>query len=99
MIDEPLTALSATRDVGANDFAALSGLMLTVLAKAANDGRALVPASFSAEFTAASFAAGPISVEARVERAARTLVFVAGDAHDASGARLAVASGVFKVVG
>ncbi len=77
---------------------ALSALLLTALAVAAGEGRTVSPASFGAEFTATSLMAQPVSVEAWVERATRTLVFVAAEARGIDGGRLAAASAVFRVL-
>ena len=99
MTDESLTAVALSRAIAGDDFASLSGLLLETLARAANDGRSIAPASFGAEFTTSGFPAQKVDVTAHVERATRTLIFVAAEAKSASGARLAVASGVFKVSG
>ena len=99
MADKTHPPLTLSREIAADDFAALSGLLLEALAVAARDGRTLAPASFGAEFTVSSFASSRINAIARVERATRTLVFVEGEASDPAGTRIAVASGVFKVIG
>ena len=99
MTTETLDAARPTiiREVAQNDFAALSGLMLDALSEAASEGRSPIPASLGVEFTCAAFPASHVACIARVERATRTLVFVEAEARDASGVRLCVASGVFKV--
>jgi hypothetical protein len=83
--------------IAENDFAALSALLVTALAGAAGEGEAR-PASVGVEFTTAALSAQAVDVSAWVERATRTLIFVAAEAKGPSGVRLAVASGVFRVI-
>jgi hypothetical protein len=70
----------------------LAQLLVAALTEAAGDGAALV----SVEIT--RIAPGDATrVEARVERATRTLKFMAAEAADATGARVAQATSVHKL--
>ena len=73
----------------------LTATLETALAQAAAaDGRAVVPVSFSLDYGVPT--EGPLTIEARVDRATRSLVFVHGEAIDVAGRRAATASGVFR---
>ena len=80
-----------------NDFSALSALLLKTLSKACGEDRPSAPASLGVEFAAVAFASQPVAALAVIQRSTRTLLFVSAEARDASGARLAIASGVFKI--
>lgn len=74
----------------------LSASLETALAEAASaDGRTVVPVSFTLDYGVA--ADGPLTVEARIDRATKSIVFVHGEALTADGRRAATASGVFRV--
>lgn len=88
--------------VPVDPFGRLSALFGPALFRAASaDGRAAEPVSFSLDLAGAAWtdACPPAAVEARVERATRTLVFVSGEIRKPDGGLLAVASAVFRVVG
>ena len=76
---------------------ALAGALETALLNAASDGRPMQVASLAVDYAADP--AGPLSIEASVDRATRSLVFARAEARNASGAVAATASAVLRVVG
>lgn len=98
MEDQSLPAPTLSNEVGENDFASMAALLQTALSIAAGDGRPMAPSSLAVDFTASRFGPSQASASGRIVRATRTLVFVEGEAHDEAGRRLAIASGVFKVL-
>ena len=76
---------------------ALAGALEAALLQAAADGRPMTIASLAVDYGAT--AAGPLSIEASVDRATRSLVFARAEARNATGAIAATASAVLRVVG
>jgi acyl-coenzyme A thioesterase PaaI-like protein len=76
---------------------ALAGALEAALLKAADDGRPLQVASLAVDYAAS--ADGPLSIDASVDRATRSLVFARAEARNAAGAIAATASAVLRVVG
>jgi acyl-coenzyme A thioesterase PaaI-like protein len=73
----------------------LTATLEGALAQAASaDGRTVIPVSFSLDYGVP--ADGPLTIEARIDRATRSLVFVHGEAIAADGRRAATASAVFR---
>ena len=73
----------------------LSQRLEAALLAAAGEGRAVTPVSFTIDYGAP--ADGEAALEARVDRATRSLVFVSGEARLADGRAAATASGVYRV--
>lgn len=75
---------------------ALSQRLEAALLAAAGEERAVIPLSFSVDYGAASGEEEPV-IEARIDRATRSLVFASAEARLADGRRAAAASGVYRV--
>ena len=73
----------------------LSQRLEAALLAAAGEGRAVTPVSFTVDYGVA--ADGEPTVETRIDRATRSLVFVSGEAQLADGRTAATASGVYRV--
>ena len=73
----------------------LSQRLEAALLAAAGEGRAVTPVSFTIDYGAP--ADGEAALEARVDRATRSLVFASGEARLADGRAAATASGVYRV--
>lgn len=76
---------------------ALAGALEAALLDAAADGREMTVASLAVDYAAP--ADGPVTLEASVDRATRSLVFARAEARNAAGAVAATASAVLRVVG
>lgn len=75
----------------------LSTVLEAALLAAAADGRDVRPVSLTLDYGARG--PGDMTVEARVDRATRSLVFASGEARLADGRTAATACGVFRVAG
>lgn len=70
-------------------------LLEDALAAAAAEGRSIRPVSFIVDYGAAG--EGELSVQARVDRATRSLVFASGEARLPDGRTAATGQAVFRV--
>jgi acyl-coenzyme A thioesterase PaaI-like protein len=76
---------------------ALAGALETAVLDVAADGRPMQVASLAVDYAAP--VGGPLSIEASVDRATRSLVFARAQARNPDGAIAATASAVLRVVG
>lgn len=78
---------------------ALAGALEAILLKSADDGRPMLVASLAVDYAAQAAPGATLSLDAEVDRATRSLVFVRALAKLDNGAVAATASAVLRVVG